>query len=93
MSEHDPPEAAASKKTTQEKIEAEIDAYLQKIQEAQASAIKARQEANKTADPEEKNKLLDDAEKQDKLAANQLKTIKSLQSGLWVSLRILLIED
>lgn len=80
----DPEVQAKTSTSHNEKIEAEITAYLGKLQIAQAAAVEARQDATKAGDEDEQKVLLEHAVAQEKIAAKLTKTINRLRSGLWV---------
>ncbi|KZP20954.1 hypothetical protein FIBSPDRAFT_861104 [Athelia psychrophila] len=68
---------------SQQQFQAQINELLKKIEEAQAASAEARQRADEATDPAEKQRLIDEAVKQEKIAAAELKIVKKLQSGLW----------
>lgn len=68
---------------TRERFQAQIEELLKAIEEAQAAAKKARENADEATDPEEKKAYLEEAVKQEKIAAAELQIVKRMQSGIW----------
>ncbi|KAG9231466.1 hypothetical protein BJ875DRAFT_117143 [Amylocarpus encephaloides] len=81
-----PPESDKSEEaqqTRKEKFLAKAQECITKAESAQVAEKEACERAEKLSDPKEKQKLLEEATKQDKLAKSLLTTASRLQSGVW----------
>ncbi|TVY40271.1 hypothetical protein LCER1_G009479, partial [Lachnellula cervina] len=75
--------AAPTAESTQAKVISEVNSRLQEAEAAGASATSARQRAESTSDSEEKKKLLQEADTQDRKSKSAIKIAQRLQSGVW----------
>lgn len=69
--------------SNKDKVLAEITSRIKAAEEAQGAVLEARKRAEAATDPDEKQRELDEAIKQEKKALSELKIVQRLQSGVW----------
>lgn len=79
----DPEKAKEMSPSRKEKILAQAAECIKKGEEANEAAKLAREHAERTSDPKEKQKALEEAVKEEKIAKGAFKAAGRLQSGVW----------